>query len=234
MRADLTKLRQVLFNLLSNANKFTEQGGCWRSEVGSRWSGSHQSKRQRAAALQNLAERRPHPKRDGVSPGAPKSRSRGDAGGECGAPAPLSSGASHPSRTTDYGPQTTDHRPFATHHSSLVTFTVSDTGIGMTPEQLGRLFEAFSQADASTSKKYGGTGLGLAISRKFCELMGGDLTVESERGKGSTFTVTLPLEVKEAAARPSTTNSDLRPPTSALRVHVPPCWSSTMTRPCGP
>ena len=57
---------------------------------------------------------------------------------------------------------------------SLLHFQVSDTGIGMTPEQLGRLFQAFSQADTATSKKYGGTGLGLAISRKFCELMGGD------------------------------------------------------------
>jgi signal transduction histidine kinase len=74
-----------------------------------------------------------------------------------------------------------------------ITFRVSDSGIGMTPEQLGKLFQAFSQADASTSKKYGGTGLGLAISKKFCQMMGGDLTVESEFGKGSTFTVTLPV-----------------------------------------
>ena len=66
----------------------------------------------------------------------------------------------------------------------------------MTPEQLGKLFQAFTQADASTSKKYGGTGLGLALSRKFCELMGGELTVTSAHGKGSTFNVTLPVEVK--------------------------------------
>ena len=64
----------------------------------------------------------------------------------------------------------------------------------MTPERLGKLFQAFTQADASTSKKYGGTGLGLALSRKFCELMGGELTVASEHGKGSKFTVTLPAE----------------------------------------
>jgi signal transduction histidine kinase len=67
----------------------------------------------------------------------------------------------------------------------------------MTPEQLSKLFQAFSQADASTTKKYGGTGLGLALSRKFAQMMGGDLTVESAFGKGSTFTVQLPLEVQE-------------------------------------
>ena len=69
----------------------------------------------------------------------------------------------------------------------------------MTAEQVGRLFQAFAQADASTSKKYGGTGLGLALSRKFCQLMGGDLTVTSEYGKGSTFTATIPALVIEVA-----------------------------------
>ena len=73
-----------------------------------------------------------------------------------------------------------------------LTFAVSDTGIGMTEEQLGRLFEAFSQAEASTRSRYGGTGLGLAISRHFCRLMGGDLTVSSVYGEGSTFTVRVP------------------------------------------
>ena len=76
-------------------------------------------------------------------------------------------------------------------------FTVSDTGIGMTEEQLCRLFEAFSQAEASTTSKYGGTGLGPVISRHFCRLMGGDLTVESVCGEGSTFTVRVPAVVRE-------------------------------------
>jgi signal transduction histidine kinase len=119
MRADLTKIRQTLFNLLSNAAKFTDHGTI------------------------SLTVR----------------REAGD----------------------------------------WITFAVADSGIGMTDEQLGRLFEAFSQAEASTRGKYGGTGLGLAISRHFCRLMGGDLTVESVYGQGSTFTVRLPAKVPEAS-----------------------------------
>jgi signal transduction histidine kinase/CheY-like chemotaxis protein len=123
MRGDLTKFRQVLFNLLSNACKFTEKG------------------------VLRLSARR-----DSVAPGAPE----------------------------------------------RWVFRVSDTGIGMTPEQVGRLFQVFTQADASTSRKYGGTGLGLAISQKFARMMGGDLTAESEPGRGSTFILTLPVEQREA------------------------------------
>ncbi len=80
-------------------------------------------------------------------------------------------------------------------------FSVSDTGIGMTDEQVGRLFQQFTQADAATSRRYGGTGLGLALSRRLCRLMGGDVTVESALGRGSTFTVRLPAEVAEPEAR---------------------------------
>ena len=69
-------------------------------------------------------------------------------------------------------------------HADWIVFRVTDTGIGMTPEQLGRLFEAFTQAEASTTRRYGGTGLGLALTRQFCQMMGGDVTVESEAGPG--------------------------------------------------
>jgi signal transduction histidine kinase len=82
-----------------------------------------------------------------------------------------------------------------------ITIAVADTGIGMTPEQMSKLFQEFSQASSTTASKYGGTGLGLAISRRFCQMMGGDITVESEPGRGSTFTIRLPriVEVGKAA-----------------------------------
>jgi signal transduction histidine kinase len=123
MHADRTKVRQALFNLLSNAAKFTEQG---------------------TISLSVARE--------------------------------------------------------ASGDGDWITFAVADTGIGMTEEQVGRLFEAFNQAEASTRSRYGGTGLGLAISRHFCRLMGGDLTVTSVYGQGSTFTMLLPATVVEPVA----------------------------------
>ena len=78
-----------------------------------------------------------------------------------------------------------------------LTFSVTDNGIGMSFEQLERVFEAFTQADESTSRKYGGTGLGLTITREFCELLGGEVKVKSEKGNGSVFTVILPAEPPE-------------------------------------
>jgi signal transduction histidine kinase/DNA-binding response OmpR family regulator len=126
MRADLTKVRQALFNLLSNACKFTDRG---------------------TVVLAVTRE--------------------------------------------------------ATGSPDSMVFRVSDTGIGMTPEQLTRLFEVFSQADAATTRKYGGTGLGLALSRRLCRMMGGDVTVESEAGRGSTFTIRLPAVVAEAVEAPA-------------------------------
>jgi signal transduction histidine kinase len=124
MRADLTKVRQCLLNLLSNACKFTH-GGTVTLEVG--------------------------------------------------------------------------------RAGEQLTFRVSDTGIGMTPAQVAKLFQAFTQADASTTRKYGGTGLGLTITRRFCEMMGGDIQVQSEVNRGTTITVQLPVEVAErrAGVRPA-------------------------------
>jgi len=125
MYSDLTKIRQMLLNLLSNACKFTERG-----------------------AIRLTVER--------------------EAADEC-------------------------------NESRLVSFAVADTGIGMTPEQMTKLFEAFSQAEASTTSKYGGTGLGLAITQRFCHLLGGDVQVESTPGKGSTFRIRLPVSLEATA-----------------------------------
>jgi signal transduction histidine kinase len=149
MRTDLTKIRQTLFNLLSNACKFTERGVI-RLEV-------------RGQKVE---------KRGGRTEGGNQA-------------------IGTDALTSDLGALPS------------VVFRVSDTGIGMTFQQLSKLFEVFSQADPSTTRKYGGTGLGLAISRRFCRMMGGDLTVESEPAKGSTFTMTLPVEVKETPFEPT-------------------------------
>ncbi|MFN8635999.1 MAG: GAF domain-containing protein [Chloroflexota bacterium] len=149
MHADQTKVRQTLFNLLSNAAKFTDHG---RIEL-----------------------------RVALTPPAPLSRGRERGEHE----RPSSPSPAHRERGLG---------------GEGISFAVADTGIGMTEEQLGRLFEAFSQAEASTRSKYGGTGLGLAISRHFCRMMGGDLTVESVHGQGSTFTVRLPVAVPEASS----------------------------------
>jgi GAF domain-containing protein/DNA-binding response OmpR family regulator/anti-sigma regulatory factor (Ser/Thr protein kinase) len=127
MHADLTKVRQALFNLLSNACKFTERGTVSLAVV-------------REAA-------------DG---------------------------------------------------QEWIAFSVSDTGIGMTPDQVAKLFEAFTQADAATTRRFGGTGLGLALSRRLCRMMGGDVTVDSEAGRGSTFTIRLPARVAEPAEEAAT------------------------------
>ena len=83
------------------------------------------------------------------------------------------------------------------NYGDKIRFAVSDTGIGMNPEQLGKVFEEFTQAESSTSKNYGGTGLGLPISKKIAEMMGGIMEVESEEGKGTTFSITIPVVVSE-------------------------------------
>jgi signal transduction histidine kinase len=86
----------------------------------------------------------------------------------------------------------------AARENGSLKLAVSDTGIGMKPEALEHIFEEFQQAEKTTSAKYGGTGLGLAIVKKFINLMGGEIVVESEAGKGSKFTITLPMELKQS------------------------------------
>jgi PAS domain S-box-containing protein len=156
MRADMTRVQQILFNLLSNAAKFTERG-LITLEV---------------ARLEPTTDHRP------------------------------STAESEPDKEIRIQGELPDANLLVSpspglpvSHSSVVEFRVSDTGIGMTDEQMHGLFTDFMQADASTTRKYGGTGLGLALSARFCRMMGGELTVESQSGKGSVFTVRLPMVV---------------------------------------
>jgi two-component system NtrC family sensor kinase len=105
---------------------------------------------------------------------------------------------SNANKFTDRGTISIDARQGQENGRDWIALVVTDTGIGMTPEQMGKLFQEFAQASSSTASKYGGTGLGLVISRRFCQMMGGDITVESEPGRGSTFTIRLP-RIAEAA-----------------------------------
>ncbi len=113
---------------------------------------------------------------------------------------------SNASKFTEHGTITLTVVRDRVGEEDVVTFTVADSGIGMAPEHMDRIFEAFSQAEASTTSRYGGTGLGLAITRRFCHMMGGDLLVESEAGHGSTFTIRLPAELRLSDARSGETN----------------------------
>ncbi len=103
---------------------------------------------------------------------------------------------SNASKFTEKGTITLDAEPVFKDGARWIAFRVADTGIGMTPEQLDKLFQPFVQADASTSRKYGGTGLGMTITQLFVKMMGGEMSVASEPGAGTTFTVLLPTEVK--------------------------------------
>src|SRR5437773_73319 len=109
---------------------------------------------------------------------------------------------SNASKFTEHGSVTVDVARVMGKGGEAITMAVRDTGIGMSSEQIGRLFQEFVQADHSTTRKYGGTGLGLAISRRFCQMMGGEITVESQLGKGSTFTIRLPARIEAVQPAP--------------------------------
>jgi signal transduction histidine kinase/DNA-binding response OmpR family regulator len=130
--------------------------------------------------------------------------------------------ASNANKFTERGKVAIDVRRTAGAGGEWITMAVADTGIGMTREQMSRLFQEFVQADASTTRRYGGTGLGLAISRRFCQMMGGDITVQSEVGRGSTFTIRLPAEVLAAQPVPLARPAPAAPalPTAAPDVLV--------------
>ena len=104
---------------------------------------------------------------------------------------------SNANKFTDHGTITIDAGQQQQNGSDWITLAVKDSGIGMTAEQMGKLFHEFSQASSTTASKYGGTGLGLVISKRFCQMMGGDITVESEPGHGSTFTIRVPRIVED-------------------------------------
>lgn len=109
---------------------------------------------------------------------------------------------SNASKFTESGTITLSAHRASDGTKDWITLAVADSGIGMTPEQVERLFERFAQADETTTRKFGGTGLGLAITRAFCRLLGGDIGVRSEEGRGTTFTIEIPAIVDEAEEEP--------------------------------
>ncbi len=131
---------------------------------------------------------------------------------------------SNAAKFTHDGTITVDARVEIEEGCKWVVIDVKDTGIGITPEQIAKLFQPFQQADASTTRKYGGTGLGLTISRQFCRMMGGELSVESHAGSGTTFTVRLPMTQSvpaRAASVPRQPASTHRPPSGITKLVLP-------------
>ncbi|MCA9689184.1 MAG: ATP-binding protein [Nannocystaceae bacterium] len=109
---------------------------------------------------------------------------------------------SNAAKFTGKGTVSLKARRFAYHGREWLSFAVTDTGIGMSPDQVGKLFQAFVQAEASTAGEFGGTGLGLVLTRRFCRMLGGDVTVKSRKGVGSRFTILLPTSYKEGPRPP--------------------------------
>ena len=107
---------------------------------------------------------------------------------------------SNAAKFTENGTITLEARRETVEGLDWVVFRVADTGIGISPEQTAQIFSEFTQADTSMTRKYGGTGLGLSITKHFCNMMGGDVSVESEVGKGSVFTARIPALVEEKPA----------------------------------
>ena len=129
--------------------------------------------------------------------------------------------ASNASKFTEGGTVTIAAQRSTEGGRDWITIAVTDTGIGLTREQIERLFQDFVQADASTTRKYGGTGLGLAISRRFCQMMGGDIAVESEPGQGSTFTIRLPAHVGAGEPIAAQQSALPGPPSPAAPMDAP-------------
>jgi signal transduction histidine kinase len=127
--------------------------------------------------------------------------------------------ANNATKFTEQGRIIISAQPQRIDERDWIIIGVTDTGIGMTEEQIGRLFQQFFQADTSFTRKYGGAGLGLAISRHFCLMMGGDISVVSEPSKGSTFTIRLPRVVQSAKPDVTETHAKTTHPAATQAEH---------------